>query len=165
MEEIISDNFELKYNDYVNNTYKFSNLYNTQYFFKDLINEISTMIILLTGSILVIKGKLSLGSLLAFNSLLLYFLNPIKNIIDFEPTIRHLGISIKRVLELFDLESEKLSIDHKYMNTKLKGNIKFNNLSFSYNNQSKILNNIYLEINSGEKVLIVGPSGNGKVLS
>ncbi|MDD4035896.1 MAG: peptidase domain-containing ABC transporter [Bacilli bacterium] len=162
METTICDNFELKYNDYINNTYKFSNLYNIQYFFKDLLNEISTIIILLMGSILVIKGELSLGSLLAFNSLLLYFLNPIKNIIDFEPTIKHASISIKRMLELFDIESEKLCIDHKYLDNKISGNINFNNLSFSYNGRDKILSNISLEIKNGGKILIVGPSGNGK---
>jgi len=158
----IIDNIGLKFNNYINVSYQFNYLYNIQLSIKDILNQSTVIIILLVGSILVMEGDISLGTLLSFNTLLGYFYEPIKNIIDLMPTIKYATISLKRLLELYENESEQLDIDYKHQLNNLTGNIVINNLTFSYNDKDNILNNINLEINSGEKVLIVGSSGNGK---
>ena len=140
----------------------FNLLYNNQLVIKDWLNQLSSAVILLIGSILIIKEQLSLGTLLSFNALMIYFLEPIKSIIDLGPMIKYINISIRRLLELYDIKGEVLETNHQALSYPLKGKIVFNNLTFTYNEHDIVLNNLNLVIKGGSKVLIVGASGTGK---
>ena len=162
IEEKINDNFNMKYNKYLNNSFHFNNVYNLETLFKELIDYIGMLIILLIGTDLVLKNNLNLGELISFNSLIIYFFEPIKNIINFDIDIKKAKESINRVNDLYSIKKENLEFDEKYTNKDFKGNIKIKDLSFSYDNKNNILNNIKLDIKKGEKILITGNSGSGK---
>lgn len=161
-EEEIQINMENKYINYLSIIRNYFRTYNIQLFFKDIITYVGTLIILFLGTLLVFDGKMSLGELITFNALLVYFIDPIKGIIDLEFIIRDAFISIKRIRDLYEIDCEYLGEDDKVSNVRIRGSIKINNLSFSYNNYEKIIDNLNLNIKEGEKVLIKGTSGVGK---
>jgi ATP-binding cassette subfamily B protein len=161
-EEEVSLNLEGKHITYLKSIFKFLKISNIQFLFKELITHLGTFIILFIGTLLVLEGKMSLGELITFNALLMYFLEPIRNIIDLESIIREAIVSINRIRNLYEINNESFANDYKSANNMIKGNIVFNNLSFSYNNYDKVLNNVSFSIKQGEKILITGKSGSGK---
>lgn len=162
IENIINNNLERKYGTYLRENYNLNFLNNIQIFFKDLLNDIGILIILFIGSILVIKKEITLGTLLSYNALLIYFLGPVKNIAEMGSLIRYTKICLKRVLELYDVKPENLNSNQKELPFNVNGDIHFNHLNFSYNGVDNILKDINILVKKGEKVLIVGSSGNGK---
>lgn len=162
IEEINSNNMNVKYNNYLNTSYKFQRLFNLENFIKDIINYVGLSIIIFLATLYVLDGKMTIGEVITYNSMIIYFLEPIKSIIEMELIIKKSKISIDRVTELYEVEKEKLELDKKYVGKKLQGNIKIKNLDYSYNGRKNVFNNINLNISPGEKVVIYGKSGSGK---
>lgn len=149
--------FKKKYEKYLKYLFSIDKTCNSEMILKNTITEISTILILFIGSLEVNKGNISIGSLMTFNSILVYFLNPIKEIIDLENNITSSNNSLERILELFYSQEENGIFD-----INPKGNIIIKNLNFSYDDNKNILKDINLEIKENEKVLILGNSGSGK---
>ena len=158
IENNIISRFEKKYVKLLKENFSYENLYFIQKLFKDLIDNIGFIIITLVGCLLVIDGKLELGTLFTFSALLMYFLGPIKNIINLDQTIKESKIALNRVLELVTYEIKDSGLINKFDN----GNIEFKNLDFSFNDRDYILKNINLKINKSSKVMVIGKSGSGK---
>lgn len=71
-------------------------------------------------------------------------------------------VSIERVFEILDIEEEDLSITGENIDTSNECAILFENVSFSYNDEKNVINNLSLKVKSGENIAIVGGSGGGK---
>jgi ATP-binding cassette subfamily B protein len=162
LEEQTINKMNTKYNNYLNSSFNFQKLFNLETFIKDFINNVGLLGIIFIGALFVLNNEMTLGELITYNGLIIYFLEPIKSIIEMELLIKKSKISIDRVTELYEIEKEKLEIDNKYNGNKLIGNIKINNLNYSYNGRKDIFNNINIDINSGEKIIVCGKSGSGK---
>lgn len=162
LEEKITDDFDISYSKLLNDTYKLNDIYYKQNVFKELIYYISLSLIIFIGSRLVLDNKLSLASLITYNSLLIYYIEPIKNIFDIDLTLKKVKNSISRAKELLQIPKEKQILDNKYTNKKIKGKIQVKSLSYSYTKDITILNNLNLNINQGSKILLHGNSGSGK---
>lgn len=162
VEEIIGDEMYKKYNHYLNTSYQFQRLFHLENFIKDLINYIGLSIIIFVATVFTLEGKMTIGEVITYNSILIYFLEPIKSMIEMELTIKKSKISIQRVTELYEVEKEDFSLNEKYTQEKLKGDIAIHNLNYSYNGRKNILDNVNLKIMPGEKVMIYGKSGVGK---
>ena len=162
MENKTSNKLENKYADFLNHSFKTNKIFNVQILFKNLIDGLGFLAIMFVGYLFVLDNKMSIGDLITFNSLLIYFLEPIKNVLELEPLIRYSNASLKRINELFEIEPENLQIDDKFTGNNIKGDICIQNLNYSINDKDLILKNINLQIDSGDKVLIVGDSGSGK---
>ncbi len=138
-------------------------LHNLQSLFTELITGVGGIIIIWVGAYNVIKGRMTVGQLLAFNALLAYFLNPIKNLIGLQPMIQTAIVAAERLSEILDLELEKnTEEDKKITPSSLKGRIEFKGVDFRYGTRQLVLKNINLTIKQGEKVALVGESGSGK---
>lgn len=136
---------------------------NMQVSLKSLVQGIFAIAILWIGSIQVLNGKISFGELLTFNALLAYFLTPIENIINLQPTVQTALVAAERLSEILDLELEKSEQEDKKIKPKsLKGNIEFKNVDFRYGTRNLILKNINMTIKKGERIALVGESGSGK---
>ena len=105
---------------------------------------------------------MTLSQLITYSSLIVFFLEPIKNILDFDIDIKKVKETIKRVNDLYSIKKEELEFNEKYTNKEFKGNIKIKDLSYSYNTKNNILDKVKLNIKKGEKLLITGSSGSGK---
>lgn len=162
LEEIMINKLDVKYNEYLNVSYKFNKIYNLERFFKTLIDDIGVILIIFVGCLLTISNNMTLSQLITFNSLLLFFLEPIKNIMNLDILIKNAKISLKRVLEIYQIPKENLGLDNKYIGEMIGGCININKLNYSYNGRNNILNNINLQVLPGEKIIIYGSSGSGK---
>ena len=143
----------------INNSLNFSKIINIQELFNDLFEGIILLFVIYLGSTYIMDKSLTIGSLITYNSLVYYFITPIRNSLDFYKDLFYVKNSIQRINNILNYKYEKLD---KETNLNISGNIKIKNLEFSYNNKSKIIDSFSLNINDKDKVLILGPSGTGK---
>lgn len=114
------------------------------------------------GGYLVIKGDLSLGSLMAFIGYLWRFYAPIQNLTRFTHRLQRAATAAERVFEILDTQPEIQDAPDAIELKDVKGSIVFENVSFSYDGINKALKNISFELQPGEMIGLVGPSGAGK---
>lgn len=144
-------------------TFKMGKLENLRGSLSVLVASLGGNMILWVGAYNVIHGKLTVGQLLVFNSLLAYFIDPVKNLINLQPMMQTAIVASDRLGEILDLEVEKSEKEYKKIAPNaLKGDIKIKNVDFRYGTRENVLKNIDLEIKAGEKVAFVGESGSGK---
>ncbi len=122
---------------------------------------ISRLLVLALGAYFVIKGQWTLGSLLAFQAYLGYVFGPAQFLATANLQLQNALASLERVSAIFDIAPEEnLGTGSKV--ERLKGDVAFKNVSFSYDGQETVLKDISFDIRAGERVAIVGPSGVGK---
>lgn len=146
------------YLDALESTVTLDKISNTEALIKDLTTEIGLLFVTFIGCTFILNGSLTIGSLITFNSLLTYFIGPIRGVIDTSKEYYFVSSSIKRANNLLNIEGEKVDNSNLLIPT---GDIIINNLSFSYSSSS-ILKNVNLKIKEGNKILIMGKSGSGK---
>jgi ATP-binding cassette subfamily B protein len=106
-------------------------------------------------------GIVSIGIITSFISYSRQFGRPLSQLAQLYNEIQKALAGAERVFEIMDLESE-YSSEEKEKFVKLKGKVKFENVSFYYENDREILKNINFEVEAGESVALVGPTGAGK---
>ncbi|WP_049903147.1 ABC transporter transmembrane domain-containing protein [Mediterraneibacter gnavus] len=80
---------------------------NLQSSLKTFVELVGGIVILGVGGVSVINGEMTIGALITFNSLLAYFLDPVKNLIDLQPQMQTAVVAADRLGEILDLETEK----------------------------------------------------------
>ena len=157
IENKVISKFENKYIKLLNNLYRFDNCYNLQNLIKEIIDNLGFVTIILVGTLLHIDGKITIGQLLSFNSLLVYFLEPIKNIINLDSYIKKSTIAMDKILKIFYYKEDNYITDNSMV-----GDIQLKNLNYSFDDVNKVLKNINISIKKGNKVMVIGKSGSGK---
>lgn len=159
LEKIFQDKINKVYLNSINNNLNFNKMINMHELFLDFTEGIILLFIIYLGATYIMDKSLTIGSLITFNSLIYYFISPIRNSLDFYKELFYTKNSIKRINNILNFKYDKL--DNK-TNLEVNGNINIKNLKFSYNNKFNIINNLTLNISNQDKVLILGPSGSGK---
>jgi ATP-binding cassette subfamily B protein len=118
--------------------------------------------VVLFGGIFISQNKLNVNDLVVYILYINIFLNPIDKLVNFTEQYQRGITGFERFLEVInthpDIVDSKDAIELK----NVKGEIKFENVSFSYDNRNTVLDNINVKIESGKTLAIVGPSGGGK---
>ncbi len=138
-------------------------LSNSQQSITNAIAVIGGTIILWVGTLDVLSGNFTLGQLITFNALLIYFLDPIKNLINLQPLLQTAIVAANRLGEILDLSTEY--VENKQAQIKdisLRLPIYISNLNFRYGSQQLVLKDINMSIPQGKKIALVGESGSGK---
>ena len=136
---------------------------NLQSSLKTFVELVGGIIILWVGGVSVINGEMTIGALITFNSLLAYFLDPVKNLINLQPQMQTAVVAADRLGEILDLEAEKTEVEYRKLTpTSLAGDIEIKNLNFRYGTRKLVLEDINLKIEKGQKIAFVGESGSGK---
>lgn len=137
-----------------------SNMQNALKIFVELVGGV---VILWVGGVDVIHGALTMGQLITFQSLLVYFLDPVKNLINLQPQMQTAVVAADRLGEILDLEAEKGIDERRKLHPQsIAGDIELKNIDFRYGTRKLVLENVSLKIRKGEKVAFVGESGSGK---
>lgn len=122
----------------------------------------ATLLVLVVGAWLSFRGSLTYGELVAFVLYVNVLLKPIEKISALLELYPKGMAGFKRFVELLDLEPDVQDAEDAIDVPYLRGDIRFNNVSFGYEPGRPILKNINLEIQAGETIAIVGPTGAGK---
>ena len=160
LEKRIQDETEFKYLKVLKSSLKRTKIGIFLGTLSEIVELLGSMAIIWIGSMQVINGKLTLGEMMVFNTLLGYFTEPVKNLIGLQPTIQTAMVSADRLGEVIDLDIEQK--DERIIPDNLKGDIEIKNLDFRYGTREQILKNINMKIKKGEKIALVGESGSGK---
>lgn len=136
---------------------------NSQESLKTIVELVGGVVILWVGAIAILNGEMTIGQLVAYNALLVYFLDPIKNLVDLQPTLQSAFVASKRLTEILDLDLEKNDQEDKKLSpTSFHHKIRLDNITFKYGTRQNIFNNLSFEIPIGYSVGFVGESGSGK---
>lgn len=124
--------------------------------------SLGPFLIFILGGYLSLQGNLELGALVAFLSAQEKLYDPWKELIEFYQVYQDGAVTYRRTMEFFDYETyhELPAPDHSPLD--LKGNFDVSNLSFITPDGIRLLDDITLELNSGEHLALVGFSGSGK---
>ena len=116
----------------------------------------------IVGGILVVEQKLSIGGIQAFLNYVNRFNRPITEIASTTSTIQALLAASERIFEFLDEPEEEPDQENPQEISQIKGAVEFNNISFSYDKKTPVINNFSVKVKPGQKVAIVGPTGAGK---
>jgi ATP-binding cassette, subfamily C, bacterial len=141
-----------------------------------LLNSIGVTVILVVGGYRVMEGVLTIGKLIAFQSLMQQFMNPVQEIIELGGDLQALSSSLNRLDDVLNHQRDPVLVkqlanatDHSHplaqslKHPKLEGSLEIRNLTFGYNRtEVPLIENFNLSLTPGKKVALVGGSGSGK---
>lgn len=114
------------------------------------------------GGMFVIEGRVNIGNIQAFIQYVSRFNRPITEIASTTATIQSLLAASERVFEFLSEPEEEPDAEPALMIPKVKGEVEFNDVCFSYDSKTPIIRNFSVKVAPGTNVAIVGPTGAGK---
>ena len=127
-----------------------------------IVVALGTGLVLWFGARLVMSGVFTAGSLVVFILYLGKMYKPMQEISKMTDTYSKAAVGYERFQEILQTQIEVKDLPKAKKAPKLKGEIEFNNVSFSYAPESPTLKNISFKMNAGEVSALVGPTGAGK---
>jgi ATP-binding cassette, subfamily B, multidrug efflux pump len=134
--------------------------YSVYYPVADVILAAGTGLIVWFGSKQILHNDMTLGTLTAFIMFMNLFFRPIRFLADRFNTLQMGIVSTERILKLLD--SEDYVVNDGNIKANLKGDVKFENVWFAYNDEEYVLKDISFEVKEGETIALVGATGAGK---
>ncbi len=128
----------------------------------DFIASLSTGVILWLGGRLVIENALTIGELVAFTTYLGQLISPVRRLGMIIPAVAMASAAGERIYTILDAQSEVRDLPNAIELPPIKGQVRFENVSFSYFNQRQVLNKLNFEAEVGEVVALLGATGSGK---
>lgn len=160
--EIMNNEYEKKKLTAINTIWELNKYKLSHEFISSVIFGIIGILIYWLGCSSIIDDQMSFGTLMTFNSLLVYFTNPIYRLLNISSSFQESIVAAERVFEILELEIEKEK-NNKYLTlNRINGNIKFENVNFSYGTRKPIYEKLNFEIKPCCCTAFVGPSGCGK---
>ena len=124
------------------------------------VNSIVYMAVVLLGAVFVIRDSLSVGMLVSFLSYANQYTKPFNEISGVVTELQNALACAQRVFDL--LFEPEMTKDGEKLPEKKHGEVVFNDVSFSYTQDKKLIENFNLKVIPGQKIAIVGPTGCGK---
>jgi ATP-binding cassette subfamily B protein len=125
-------------------------------------SSIGPALIYFYGGYLVIRGELTIGTIIAFNTLLMRLFGPVTSLFNMHVDVTRSLALFERVFEYLDLAPEVMEAPGALSPEKLEGRIEYENVCFSYKEGQPVLKDVSFTVEPGEMVALVGPSGSGK---
>ena len=124
------------------------------------VTDIFNVVLLLAGGLFLYHGEIDFADFSGFIVSIGVFITPLTTLINFVEQYEQGVTGFKRFIEIIDEKPEEESINA--MPHEINGMVDFKDVSFSYNEESGVLNHINLHVDKGEILALVGPSGGGK---
>ncbi len=136
------------------------------------LSALSSTIILVLGGLQVMEGRISIGMLVAYQSIASGFLSPISKLVNWASTLQELEASLERLDDVLDHPiDEEIEITEEveenstssFNYAPLNGKVELSNITFGYNSlKPPLIKNFNLLIKPGARIALVGKSGSGK---
>lgn len=126
------------------------------------VSNIGYVIVCVVGGYLATQGKISIGDIQAFIQYSNQFTQPIVQTANIANIIQSTVASAERVFELLDEVEELKDVKDAKVIEFPKGEVKFENVEFSYKVEEPLIKNMNIDVNQGNTIAIVGPTGAGK---
>ena len=123
--------------------------------------DILRVVMYVAGGLFVFYGKINIADFTAFSLYISLFMSPIERLVGFIEQYQNGMTGFKRFIEIMDCNPERDSKDALSIN-KVKGDILFDKVGFSYSDGKKVLDNLSFHVEAGKTLALVGPSGGGK---
>lgn len=127
-----------------------------------LINNIGYVFVSVVGGIFVIGGKITIGNIQAFIQYSKQFTQPIVQTAEIANVIQSTIASAERVFQVLDEVEEIANVENPIELKQVKGRVKFEGVDFGYVEDELLIENLNIDIEPGQVVAIVGPTGAGK---
>lgn len=118
--------------------------------------------VLVLGGYFLSRDNITTSDLIAYILFINVFLNPIDRLVNFTEALQRGMTGFDRFLEIINTKPDIENSENAIELTDVEGEIKFHDVSFSYNDKTEVLKDINLTIPKGHTVALVGPSGGGK---
>ena len=128
-----------------------------------IIQKLSTLSILWVGAYLVMRGRMTVGQLIAFQMLSGRVISPVLRVVQLWQDFQQVGISVDRLGDLINTKPEPTQNPSKMSLPAIQGGVRIENARFRYQfDGPEVLRNLSCEIKAGTTVGVVGRSGSGK---
>ncbi len=128
----------------------------------DLIANAGTVFIIWYGGLLVIRGSLTLGELVAFTTYLGQLVQPVRRVGQIIPAVSMAATAAERIFEILDTPSEVQDAPDAYVLPPVRGHVRFEKVDFAYFGRHKVLQNVNVEAQPGQVIALLGATGSGK---
>ena len=126
------------------------------------VSNLSFVGVTILGGYLAVQGTISVGDILAFIQYVRSFTQPIAQTANIANVLQSTAAAAERVFDFLDADEEVRDPADAVKLTQVKGNVTFKNVNFGYNPDRIIIHNFSADIQPGQKVALVGPTGAGK---
>ncbi len=123
---------------------------------------VCTALVLWRGSLLVLTGVMTIGSLSIFLAYLARFFTPVRDLAQMTNTIAQVSVAFQRVTAICDADTVIPQRPTPRQPAPFSGEIAFENVAFAYHPDVPVLHDITFDVHPGQMVGIVGPTGGGK---
>lgn len=128
----------------------------------NFVSNIGYVFVSVIGAVLVTKGRIKIGDIQAFIQYTKQFSQPISQTANIANIIQSTVASAERIFELLDEKELIPDIEKSRVIKNPRGKVVFDHVKFGYSEDKILIQNMNLEVNPGQKVAIVGPTGAGK---
>jgi ATP-binding cassette subfamily B protein len=128
----------------------------------DFIANVSTVIIIWYGGLLVMQGHLTLGELVSFTTYLAQLALPVRRLGQIVPALAIAAAAGTRIFEILDAQSEVRDAPDAIPLPPARGLVRFENVSFAYFRRHRVLDDITFEAQPGQVIALLGMTGSGK---
>lgn len=127
-----------------------------------IVNSIGFAIVIVMGAWFAMQGEMTTGAIFAFVAYLRLVQRPITRVTKFIRDLQQAAASYDRIMEVMNKEPHIKDEPNCLQLPSIKGEVQYDNVSFSYDGKIPVLKNINLTLKQGEMTAIVGSSGSGK---
>lgn len=126
------------------------------------IGNLGYVAVAVSGSLLTIKGTIEIGDIQAFIQYVKNFTQPITQLAQVSNMLQSTAAAAERVFEFLEEEEEDQTVENPVHLQQMEGRVSFQNVRFGYNPDKIIIHDFSSEVEPGQTVAIVGPTGAGK---
>ena len=126
------------------------------------VSNIGYVVVCVVGGYLATQGKITIGNIQAFIQYSSQFTQPIVQTANIANIIQSTVASAERIFELLDEVEELAETENSKVIEIPKGEVKFENVDFSYKSEEPLIKNMNIDVKRGHTIAIVGPTGAGK---